>query len=81
MTAMQQLINYMVANFHLTDESHIEFAKAIELEKQQIIDTKKQLLKDISAVFLNEENLKKCDKISDRDVLEAVGETIVNFPI
>jgi hypothetical protein len=38
MTAMQQLINYMVANFHLTDESHIEFAKAIELEKQQIID-------------------------------------------
>lgn len=37
-TAVQQLINYMEANFHLTDESRNQFGKALETEKQQIID-------------------------------------------
>jgi hypothetical protein len=37
-TPVQQLIDYMEANFHLTDESREEFAKALKAEKQQIID-------------------------------------------
>lgn len=40
-----------------------------------------QTLKDISITFLKEENLSKADSISDRDVFQAIGESIRNFPI
>ena len=40
-----------------------------------------QILKDISDTFLNEDNLRKSDRLSDRDIFQAVGETIRNFPI
>jgi hypothetical protein len=35
-TAVEQLINYMKENFHLTDESLKKFDEAKEMEKQQI---------------------------------------------
>ena len=35
-TAVEQLINYMKENFHLTDESLKKFEQAKEMEKQQI---------------------------------------------
>jgi transcriptional regulator with PAS, ATPase and Fis domain len=35
-TAVEQLINYMKENFHLTDESLRKFEAAKEMEKEQI---------------------------------------------
>jgi len=37
-TAMQELIDYMKTYFHLTDDSLEMFDKALEKEKEQIID-------------------------------------------
>jgi hypothetical protein len=37
-TAVQTLIDYMEENYHLTEESRLEFKKALEMEKQQIIN-------------------------------------------
>ena len=37
-TAMQKLIDYMEENYHLTEESRLEFKKALKEEKQQILD-------------------------------------------
>ena len=37
-TAMMELIEYMKANFHLTDESLEKFYELLEKEKEQIID-------------------------------------------
>jgi hypothetical protein len=37
-TAVQTLIDYMEENYHLTEESRLEFKKALELEKKQIMD-------------------------------------------
>lgn len=37
-TAVQQLVNYMQENFHLTDESLIKFEEALQMEKEQMID-------------------------------------------
>ena len=37
-TAMMELIDYMKANFHLTDESLEVFEQLLEKEKEQIID-------------------------------------------
>jgi hypothetical protein len=37
-TAMQELTDYMKTYFHLTDESLEMFDKALEKEKEQIID-------------------------------------------
>jgi hypothetical protein len=39
------------------------------------------ILKDISQTFLSKSNQNKADKSSDKDVFQAVGETIKNFPI
>jgi hypothetical protein len=41
-TPVQQLIDYMKANFHLTDESRQEFEKAKEAEKKEIINAANQ---------------------------------------
>ncbi|MES2382339.1 MAG: hypothetical protein V4538_14935 [Bacteroidota bacterium] len=41
----------------------------------------KQLLKDISTTFLYPFNQDKADKKSDKDVFQALGETILNFPL
>jgi hypothetical protein len=38
-TAVQKLIDYMEENYHLTEESRLEFKKALELERMQIIST------------------------------------------
>ena len=37
-TAVQTLIDYMEENYHLTEESRLEFKKALQMEKQQIIN-------------------------------------------
>jgi hypothetical protein len=37
-TAVQTLIDYMEENYHLTEESRLEFKKALEMEKEQIIN-------------------------------------------
>ena len=37
-TAVQTLIDYMEENYHLTEESRLEFKKALQEEKQQIIN-------------------------------------------
>lgn len=37
-TAMMELVDYMKANFHLTDESLEKFEQLLEKEKYQIID-------------------------------------------
>ena len=37
-TALQKLIEYMEENYHLTEESRLEFKKALKEEKQQILD-------------------------------------------
>ena len=37
-TALQNLIDYMEENYHLTEESRLEFKKALEMEKQQIVE-------------------------------------------
>ena len=37
-TAVQTLIDYMEENYHLTEESRLEFKKALQMEKQQIMD-------------------------------------------
>lgn len=39
------------------------------------------ILKEISITFLSKENQDKADIDSDRDVFQAIGETIQNFPI
>ena len=41
-TAMQELIDYMKTYFHLTDDSLEMFDKALEKEKEQIIDAHEQ---------------------------------------
>ena len=41
----------------------------------------KTLLNDISKTFLSKSNKDKAYKSSDKDVFQAVGETILNFPI
>jgi len=38
LTAMQETINYLKENFHLTDDSLEFFNNQLEKEKQQIID-------------------------------------------
>ncbi len=38
-TAVEQLVNYMKENFHLTDESLIKFEQAKQMEKEQHKDT------------------------------------------
>jgi hypothetical protein len=38
-TAVQTLIDYMEENYHLTEESRLEFKKALQMEKQQIVDS------------------------------------------
>lgn len=55
----------------------------IAVEKiMKIIDLEKiNLLKRISATFLDKKNLKLVERQSDVDVIQAVGETIVNFPL
>lgn len=37
-TAMQELVDYMKANFHLTDESLEKFDELLEKEKEQIMN-------------------------------------------
>lgn len=37
-TAIQNLIDYIEENYHLTEESRLEFKKALEMEKQQIVN-------------------------------------------
>ena len=37
-TALQNLIDYIEENYHLTEESRLEFKKALKEEKQQILD-------------------------------------------
>ena len=37
-TALQNLIDYIEENYHLTEESRLEFKKALKEEKQQIHD-------------------------------------------
>jgi hypothetical protein len=37
-TAVQKLIDYMEKNYHLTKESRLEFKKALQEEKEQIIN-------------------------------------------
>ena len=37
-TAVEQLVNFMKDNFHLTDESLIKFEQAKAMEKEQIIE-------------------------------------------
>lgn len=60
----------------------IELSSIIEEEiKEAWIKGCCQTLKDISDTFLNEDNLRKSDRLSDRDIFQAVGETIRNFPI
>ena len=44
-TAMQELIDYMKTYFHLTDDSLEMFDKALEKEKEQIIDFHVMLMK------------------------------------
>lgn len=34
-TAVEQLVNYMIENFHLTDEALEKFEEAKKMEKQQ----------------------------------------------
>ena len=38
-TAVNFLINYMCANFHLTDESLQKFDQALAMEKEQIVNS------------------------------------------
>ena len=37
-TAVQTLIDYIEENYHLTEESRLEFKKTLQMEKQQIIN-------------------------------------------
>ena len=37
-TAVEQLVNYMMDNFHLTDEALEKFEEAKQMEKEQIED-------------------------------------------
>jgi len=41
-TAMQRLIDYMRANFHLTESAEMEFTDSLEAEKEQIINVFKE---------------------------------------
>lgn len=41
LTACQILINYMESNYHLTEESRMEFKQALATERQQLIDAVK----------------------------------------
>ena len=45
-TAMQQLIDYMRANFHLTESTEMEFTDSLEAEKEQIKDAYNQGYRD-----------------------------------
>ena len=45
-TAVEWLVNYMVENFHLTDESLSKFEQAKAMEKEQILKSR------ITAPFL-----------------------------
>ena len=37
-TAVEWLVNQMIENYHLTDESYYDFNRAKEMEKEQILD-------------------------------------------
>jgi len=41
----------------------------------------KDILLSISQTFLDKNNIDKADKESDKDVFQAIGETILNFPL
>jgi hypothetical protein len=52
------------------------------IEKQVIWeDACNTILKDIATTFLSKSNQNKADSINDKDVFQAIGETIQNFPI
>jgi hypothetical protein len=52
------------------------------IEKQVIWeDACNTILKDIANTFLSKSNQNKADSINDKDVFQAIGETIQNFPI
>jgi hypothetical protein len=52
------------------------------IEKQVIWeDACNTILKDIANVFLSKSNQDKAGQQSDKDVFQAIGETIQNFPI
>ena len=49
--------------------------------KEQVGEYGRSILKSISETFLNPENINRADRQSDRDVFQAMGETIINFPL
>lgn len=40
-----------------------------------------RVLEAISATFLNKDNQSKADRVADKEIFQAVGETILNFPL
>lgn len=56
-TAMMELIDYMKANFDLTDESLEKFEQLLEIEKQQIIDAGNDVLAQQDPTYIGKPNL------------------------
>jgi hypothetical protein len=61
-TAVEWLVNYMIENFHLTDESLSKFEQAKAMEKEQIVNadlnatirTAKGINADVSVIRVKE---------------------------
>lgn len=75
------LTNKETTNGNFMSSDCITPTQAIEAMEIYAEEKCKQLLKDISAVFLDKNNQEKAMLESDKVVFQALGETIVNFPI
>ena len=71
-TAVEQLVNYMKENFHLTDESLIKFEQAKQMEREQRKDDITDYFFKVTEFLLdplfNLEHSKHgiaCDKLAD----------------
>ena len=60
-TAVEQLVNYMKDNFHLTDESLEKFEQAKRLEKDQIEDAQMDMFNHINRMDYGLDYLNKWD--------------------
>jgi len=61
-TAVEQLINYMKENFHLTDESLKKFEQAKEMEQEQLKEMYLKGIQNYDPTFKKKSQWTKVDK-------------------
>jgi DNA-binding protein H-NS len=60
-TAVEQLVNYMKENFHLTDEALEKFEQAKQIENEQIINAQMDMFNHINDLYYSLDYLNRRD--------------------